>query len=441
MGSRDRVLVESVKNHAATAPAVRATAPGSVLVPRSLPLAEAGNRAVAQRLTLQRDRAADLAACQSVLLAADADINVLHGVQDFTVVDTSDRLTLIRRINADSWVGSDDEAALVRLWRSAGMDAVAAQHQDVYQASRDGGAELPATLSSFGTFTNRITQNMTEGATTVVKGRFSWTLVDDKLEVEVPVHFAPADGVAVPKATWDGQIDGVWNQFAVTDRSDGKKVPVTMKLKDIPGDARTINVVDNKVSGTYGNGDRANAGKWYPVMPASTAPHEFGHLIGLPDEYQRTHEDFKAITGGDKAGPAAPTAKTPEAVAAELHAALTAADETTRAAGATTVLTGANLISGGAAVQGDFAQKVMKAYDDKYENIFRPSLLQRLQRLKKDNWILMSVFSYASGTVMGNPDAIVAEGHDHPVEPRHLREFVNIVKGYYPARTWEIGPK
>ncbi len=395
---------------------------------------------MAQRLSIQRDRASDLAACQSVLMDADPDTDALHPVRDFTVVDTSERLMLIRKIHAITWVGPNDEATLVRIWRSPGMDAIAAQHQALYQDSRDYGAELPPTLTTFGTFTNKISQDMTEGGTTVVRGRFTWTLLNDKLEVEVPVHFAPVEGVTTPLATWDGQINTVWNQFAVTDKSDGKKVQVTMKLKDQAGDPRTISVVQNKVPGAYGNGDRANAGKWYPVMPSSVAPHEFGHLIGLPDEYQRTHGDFKAITGGDKTGPAAPTTKTPKAVAGELHVALTG-DESTRADLATAVLVNANLITGGKAVQGDFAQKVMAAYDDEYESIFRPSLLQRLQRLKKDNWILMSVFSYASGTIMGNPDAVVAEGHDHPVEPRHLREFVAIVKRHYPARTWEIGPK
>ena len=430
-----------MRHHAEDCPARLAPVQAPAAAARALTGAAAGNRAVTQRLLVQRDRASDLAACQSVLMDAKAPVSALHPVRDFTVVDTSDRVALIRRIHGEWWVTPGDESALERIWKSPGMDAIAAQQQKLYQESRDRGAALPATATTFGTFTNKISQDMTEGGTTVVRGRFTWTLLNDKLEVEVPVDFVPAEGVTAPVATWTGQIDSVWNQFAVTDKSDGKKVPVTMKLKDTSGDERKINVVQNKVPGAYGNGDRANAAKWYPVMPDSVAPHEFGHLIGLPDEYQRTHADFKAITGGDKTGPAAPTTKTPKAVADELHVALTDADETKRAALATTVLTGAGLISGGRAVQGDFAQKVMTAYDDEYESIFKPSLLQRLQRLNKDNWILMSVFSYASGTIMGNPDAVVAEGHDHPVEPRHMREFVAIVKRHYPGRTWEIGPK
>ncbi|MFP5370991.1 MAG: hypothetical protein ACLGI3_09610, partial [Actinomycetes bacterium] len=79
---------------------------------------------MAQRLAVQRDRASDLSACQAVLMDPEADIDLLHAVRDFSVVDTSDRLMLVRRIHADSWVGSDDEATLVRIWRSPGMDAI-----------------------------------------------------------------------------------------------------------------------------------------------------------------------------------------------------------------------------------------------------------------------------------------------------------------------------
>ena len=56
--------------------------------------------------------------------------------------------------------------------------------------------------------------------------------------------------------------------------------------------------------------DRANAGTWYvaDTDAANSVPHEFGHLIGLRDEYQLHPGDFRAITGrepdvGSTAGP------------------------------------------------------------------------------------------------------------------------------------------
>ena len=43
---------------------------------------------------------------------------------------------------------------------------------------------------------------------------------------------------------------------------------------------------------------------------------------------------------------------------------------------------------------------------------------------------------------MGNPDVLGGvEPHDHAVEPRHLEEFVNIVRRSYQGLTWTPGPQ
>jgi hypothetical protein len=288
---------------------------------------------------------------------------------------------------------------------------------------------------------------MTECGTTVVEGRFTWGLIDNQLEVEVPVSFLPDPGIPVPLAAWQSQIDGVWNKFAVVE-PQGRKIPIHMTPRNIASAERKIKVVQNAVPGAYGCSvdgktcDRANAGKWYPVMPASTAPHEFGHLIGLPDEYQRYHDDFVAITGSTKVGPVNASGRTPLAIAKELHAALYRDDEGRRAVAATAVLTGCGLIVGGVPQQGDFALSVKAAYDDEYGGWFSKYLLEALRDKlpEHSNWTLLSVFSYASGTIMGNPPT-VGVGHDHPVEPRHMREFKNIVARVWPAFAWTIGPQ
>jgi hypothetical protein len=48
------------------------------------------------------------------------------------------------------------------------------------------------------------------------------------------------------------------------------------------------------------------------------------------------------------------------------------------------------------------------------------------------------VFSYASGTIMGNPGVVP---HEHPVADRHLREFLNIAATRFPTYSWSTGPK
>jgi hypothetical protein len=283
-----------------------------------------------------------------------------------------------------------------------------------------------------GRFENMQMQHMTEGATTIVRGRFEWTLTEDKLDVQVPVHFQPDEGVTVPLDLWNGQIFNTWNLFWIKE-SGGRRIDLRMSLRNDSSDARKIKVIENTKPGEYDYPDRANAGKWYPVMPEDTAPHEFGHLIGLPDEYQRTREDFETITGQTKTGPENTSGKTEAAIATELNTALTSDPVDERPAKASRVLRSVGLIASGRPQQGDFAQKVMTEYD----KANTPHLLPALQGLPEGtNWTLLTVFSYASGTTMGNPGVVGITEHEHPVEPRHLREFTAIVANRWPGLDW-----
>ena len=198
-------------------------------------------------------------------------------------------------------------------------------------------------------------------------------------------------------------------------------------------------MIKNANPGVYANPDRADAGKFYEVMPADTAPHEFGHLIGLPDEYQRTADDFQAVTGETRTGPTNASGKTEQQIATELNTALTNANVNARAGLATTVCTNAGLIVGGQYQQGDFAQAVMAAYDATYGGAVGKNLVQELQSLPAgSNWALTMVFSFASTTIMGASGQVAAQPHEHPVMPRHLQEFRALVANRWPEATWEI---
>ncbi|HEY6569139.1 MAG TPA: hypothetical protein VIZ22_02565 [Candidatus Limnocylindrales bacterium] len=298
-------------------------------------------------------------------------------------------------------------------------------------------------VQAAGTFTNEIDQHMTEGETTTVQGRFEYVLQQRELTVRVPVDFKPDAGVTAPIATWQSQIDTVWNKFAAVE-TGGLKIPIRFGIENRSGAEKSIRVKDNKVPGTQSVEDRANAGMWFPLMDATTAPHEFGHLIGLQDEYQRTHGDYKKITGQDITGPANASGKTAAEIAVDLHNALYLRDATQRAPTATTLLTAVGLIVGGVPQQGDFAQEVQTAYNDKYDGWFSKSLVQAMRdKLPEGSkWTIQSVFSYASRSIMGNPEVLGGvTPHDHAVEPRHLEEFVRIVRGAYPDLTWTSGPR
>ena len=300
-------------------------------------------------------------------------------------------------------------------------------------------------IQAAGTFTNTIAQHMTEGETTTVRGRFEYVLQQRELTVRVPVEFKPDAGVTVPITLWQSQIDKTWNKFAAVE-SGGQKIPIRFGIEDRAGADKSIRVKDNKVHNKQSLEDRANAGMWFPKMDDTTAPHEFGHLVGLQDEYQRTHGDYRKITGEDKTGHANPTSRTAPEIAVDLHNALYLEDATRRAEEATTLLASVGLIVGGRMIaeQGDFAQEIQTAYDAKYSGVFSKSLVEAMRDKLPEGkkWVIQSVFSYASRSIMGDPNILGGiEPHDHAVEPRHLEEFVRIVRGAYPGLTWAAGPQ
>jgi hypothetical protein len=92
------------------------------------------------------------------------------------------------------------------------------------------------------------------------------------------------------------------------------------------GNHHTVNVYqyDPKLAGADRARSRSNIGNWYTIdSRRSLAPHEFGHLIGLADEYNRTEEHYVTVTGeeppiGDMAGEATDAARIASAIKAEL---------------------------------------------------------------------------------------------------------------------------
>ena len=113
-------------------------------------------------------------------------------------------------------------------------------------------------------------------------------------------------------------------------------------------DSRAVKVVPPPKKG------RANAGTWYiaDTDAADTIAHEFGHLIGLRDEYQLHPGDFRAITGRepDVGSTVGPAGVTPLTIATNLRAAMMARSSP-------------NAFAAVAGVQaGGFAQQVVQQY-------------------------------------------------------------------------------
>jgi len=287
-----------------------------------------------------------------------------------------------------------------------------------------------------GTVRSREREQLVEGIDATVQGEFNYALTDDRLEIRVPVHFAPPPGTKL--STWNSQIDSVWNQFAIA-APGGRRVAIHMTLVDEADAARRVEVVPNQVANQVGPNDRADAGHFYETMSADTAPHEFGHLLGLADEYQRTAADIQVVTGEQARTGASNTSAglTAEDIAREINRAIAEPVPAKRTRLVTNALRGAGLIDLGVPQQGDFAQAVLRAYDAAYGGSGGTGLIATL-RTMPDNWTATSVFSFASGTLMGVGGAYGLQPHEHPVMPRHLQVFRSIVANRWPDLEWEI---
>lgn len=123
-----------------------------------------------------------------------------------------------------------------------------------------------------------------------LSGRYGWQygyhiqLDEEKLMVSVGLHLVAAPGVSrvlMDQAwlEWESEIERVWsNRFAVV--SGDKSYPI---------------VIDATVQGTGfkhdvivlpGGGRRSNELTWHIMDTPQTVAHEFGHMLGLFDEYR-----------------------------------------------------------------------------------------------------------------------------------------------------------
>jgi hypothetical protein len=217
------------------------------------------------------------------------------------------------------------------------------------------------------------------------------------------------------------------------------------------GDSHTVQVLNPPPPPTPR--PRSDAGHFYlgdPNMP-QTISHEFGHLVGLRDEYQLHGADYVSETGHEAfvGQAAAPGGQTAAGIATALQNAMI--NRNTQAA--------FNASYGAGVRQGAFAQQVVQAYAAMAHAVVPavapapPAAGQPAINLTGDlvndmdlalpniaanpltKYQAIEALTYTSGSIMGaanwNPDP-----HDHGAQPRHVREFVDIIQA---ARggTWE----
>jgi hypothetical protein len=259
------------------------------------------------------------------------------------------------------------------------------------------------------------------GVTYSMTSRFTWRITDDAIRVTVKLRFTGVKQPALIASLFDA-IRDTWNVFAAVNSDTGESLDIIFEPLAVESGE------DNVVRFRPGN-DRSDTENWYIGDPEinETAEHEFGHMLGLEDEYQRTHRDYKRLTGEEPPAGETENEAAPADVAQQLHDALRENPPATSIADSKNVITSNHL------KQGDYAQQVAVAYQAAYGVEIVNDIVAHIP--DKDQWSIVDPFSYSSGSIMG-----MGTNHEHPVEPRHVRDFVGYVQALK-GGTWTAQPK
>jgi peptidoglycan hydrolase-like protein with peptidoglycan-binding domain len=288
------------------------------------------------------------------------------------------------------------------------------------------------------------------GKTYRMTSRYTYRILatPPKIQIEVRLGFS-GDMTAVPNLL--SAIKMTWNRF-VAERTDDaephEQLPI--EFNPIAVAAAPDNSVQLLHSPDPSKPSRSDADHWFvddTQRLSFLAAHEFGHMIGLEDEYQRGHEDFKRVVGAQPDGTPQVNAGT---AAIQLHHALFLPADTTeipiigpivdlfrtpeenRAVEVKRVVDNWKL-----ATDRRGAFDVASVYDTAFgSSVGRPDLIAAIkQQLPPDRQMpFINVFTFSSGTVMGTPTTMNADKdgslHSHPVNPRHVRQFVQFVQDF-----------
>lgn len=136
---------------------------------------------------------------------------------------------------------------------------------------------------------------------------FSWRAKFDteyartelRVQVRIKLTGEPVDRRHI--AIWRTGIEAAWNgAFHVT--NGRRRLPVVFEpIFNTYDHHTTIELhkppIVREDSGNWYAGPTANGGATQDTTDGPTAAHEFGHLIGMRDEYNMTAADFRALTG------------------------------------------------------------------------------------------------------------------------------------------------
>jgi len=300
--------------------------------------------------------------------------------------------------------------------------------------------------SNVGQIRNTWTEADVGGETYGLTSSYSWKITDTAVEVAVKFHFS--GGGKQRQTIIDNAFKGItntWNTFKIA--KEGSSTALDLKFNPTEAPAGT----DVSTVKLIAKDGRSDAGTWFledPDLNTKTAPHEFGHMLGLEDEYQRSHTDYKRLTG-DVPPTGTPTtpaqiAQAP-AIAASLHAALrTPGGIRKRAKAAFENVIKANNLTPGVLTH----THIMPSYVTQFGVGVTQDIHNQLgdeasaglpvslsngttPNVDEVRFRTVEPFTFTSTSLMGDMSTVVpnsANSHEHGLEPRHVRQFTGAVQ-------------
>jgi peptidoglycan hydrolase-like protein with peptidoglycan-binding domain len=259
---------------------------------------------------------------------------------------------------------------------------------------------------------------------------YDWNLTKTALDVSVNINFIPqAKGVDGAITNWLAEIHEIWSTFKAVNQSDPKKKHLNIDFRAKRG-GTTTNV---KVFKDAARSDSAN---WHAGdKRRGLAAHEFGHLLGMADEYNREEGQYMATTGeeppvGNPAGALADATTLAADIKAQMPLKEKAAPFGVAIAGVVTAKLGGS--------QGGFSRLVRQIYEKTNGtslpgDIMAAFTAKGITKFDKKLTAAITPFLYSNRSVMGTMQTAAPGGHEHPLEPRHVQPFVNLI-----AHEWQL---
>lgn len=319
-----------------------------------------------------------------------------------------------------------------------------------------------------------------EGSEYIIEGRYAWRIDDAAKELRVTVNIQFTENPThASVALWVNDMRRDWNTFLIADRADPTR-RYNLVFDPVPGGSppdASVAVDTTPDPAPPAPPNRSNAGRFYTSDTSrNMASHEFGHLIGLPDEYNNPEEQYFANTGeqvhvGDVSNTFDQTQAdgtvvtqnraTPESIAHDMGTVLRSAPAATRPQRLDAIRSANGLQQGG------FSRRVANAYRAEFGGQMKKmrwvgspghyrriapidatadiadDIAARLPGTTNEQVWCTSVFLNTNNSLMGDMTTINAttgakvDPHDHPVLPRHVRHFGALLAANRPG-DWEL---